>query len=49
MNKVIFNFIWDNKIVKIKKNIIISECKNGGLNMIDFMLMNKVLKFIWIK
>ena len=44
VNKVTFNFIWDNKIATI-----IGERKNGGLNMIDFTLMNKALKSIWIK
>ena len=28
---------------------IIGERENGGLNMIDFSLMNKALKCIWIK
>ena len=49
VNKVTFNFIWDNKIAKIERNTIIGERKNGGLNMIDFTLMNKALKSIWIK
>ena len=49
INKVTLNFIWDNKIAKIKKKTIIGECKNRGLNMIDFMLMNKALKSIWIE
>ena len=49
VNKVTFNFIWDNKIAKIKRNTIIGERKNGGLNMIDFTLMSKALKSIWIK
>ena len=29
--------------------LIIGERENGGLNMIDFSLMNKALKCIWIK
>ena len=50
VNKVTFNFVWNNKMAKIKKkNTIIGERKNGGLNMIDFTLMNKALKSIWIK
>ena len=49
VNKITFNFIWDNKIAKIKRNTIIGERENGGLNMIDFSLMNKALKCIWIK
>lgn len=49
VNKITFNFIWDNKIAKIKKSTIIGDRENGGLNMIDFALMNKALKCIWIK
>ena len=49
VNKITFNFIWDNKIAKIKRNTIIGECENLGLNMIDSSLMNKALKCIWIK
>ena len=49
VNKVTFNFIRNDKMAKIKKNTIIGERKNGGLNMIDFTLMNKALKSIWIK
>ena len=49
LRKVTFNFIWDNKIAKIKRNTIIGERENRGLNMIDFSLMNKALKCIWIK
>ena len=36
VNKITFNFIWDNKIAKIKRHTIIGERENGGLNMIDF-------------
>ena len=48
-DKITFNFIWDNKIAKIKNNTIIGEREKGGLSMIDFTLMNKALKCIWIK
>ena len=47
VNKI--TFIWENKIAKIKRNTIIRERENGVLNMIDFSLMNKALKCIWIK
>ena len=36
-------------MAKIKRNTIIGECENLGLNMIDSSLMNKALKCIWIK
>ena len=46
VNKITFNFIWDNKIAKIKRNTIIGERENGGEHD---SLMNKALKCIWIK
>lgn len=49
VNKITFGFIWDNKTPKIKKSTIIGDKGNGGLNMIDFTLMNKALKCIWVK
>ena len=33
INKLIFNFIWAGKPPKIKRNTIIGENKNGGLNV----------------
>lgn len=48
-NKITFNFIWNNKKAKIEKNAIIGERENGGLGMIDFSLMNKAFKYVWIK
>ena len=49
VNKITFNFIWDNKIAEIKRNTIIGERENGDLNVIDFSLMNKALKCTWIR
>ena len=48
MNKITFNFIWDGRPPKIKKNTIIGEKKNGGLKMCDFTIMEKALKIAWI-
>ena len=48
VEKLIFNFIWDGKPLKIKKLTIIGEKKHGGLKMIDFSIMNKALKVAWI-
>ena len=49
VNKITFNFIWDNKIAKIKRNTIIGVRENGDLNMTDFSLVNKALKCTWIR
>ena len=43
-----FNFLWDGKGDKIKRDIMISDYNNGGLRMVDIKLFNKALKFSWI-
>ena len=43
-----FNFLWDGKGDKIKRDIMISDYNNGGLRMIDIKLFNKALKSSWI-
>ena len=48
INSIIFNFIWDEKLPKIKKSTIIGERKHGGLKMTDFNILNKALKVAWI-
>ena len=48
IEKLIFDFIWDEKPAKIKKSTIIEEKKQGGLKMIDFNIMNKALNVAWI-
>ena len=49
INRIFYNFLWDGKGDKIKRDIIISEYKSGGLRMIDIKSFNKALKSTWIK
>ena len=49
INKLIFNFIWQGKPPKIKRNTIIGAKKDGGLKMCDFEIMEKALKIAWVK
>ena len=44
--KLTFNFIWEGKPGKIKKTI--AEMKHGGLKMMNFEIMEKVLKIAWV-
>ena len=37
------------KETKIKRNIIINDCREGGLKMIDVDSFNRSLKAVWIK
>ena len=49
VDKLIFDFIWDYKIPKIKKTTLIKDKENGGLNVINFSLFDKALKICWVK
>ena len=49
IHNILFNFLWDGKGDKIKRDIMISDYENGGLRMIDIKLFNKALKLSWIK
>ena len=40
INNIFFNFLWDGKGDKIKRNIMISNYENGGLKMIDIKVFN---------
>jgi len=46
---MIFNFIWQGKPPKIKRMTIVGEKNKGRLKMIDFEVMNTMLKIVWIK
>ena len=49
VNKLFFDFLWNSKGDKIKRDIIISDYENGGLKTIDIKLFTKALKSSWVK
>ena len=49
VNKVFFHLIWNHEPAKIRKTTLIKNKKEGGLNMKDFCLFDKVLKLTWVK
>jgi len=49
INKLFFNFLWNNKGDKIKHAVMINDYPNRGLKMIDVASFNKSLKASWIK
>ena len=49
INRLTFNFIWEDKRAKIKKTTIIRERQQGELKMIDFEIMEKAPKLAWIE
>ena len=44
-----YNFLWSGRGDKIKRDVMISDYKNGGLRMIDIKSFNKALKSTWVK
>ena len=49
INDLFFDFLWNSKGDKIKRNIITQNYGNGGLRMIDIKSFNKALKRLWIR
>ena len=49
MNKLFFNFLWNNKPDKIKRSIAKQKLLKGGLGMVDVKNFEESLKLTWIK
>ena len=49
INKMCFQFLWNNRSSKIKKDVLIKECSEGGLGMIEIESFNKTLKLTWMR
>ena len=49
LNGLFFDFLWNNKGDKIKRNVITQNYGNGVLRMIDISSFNKALKSVWIR
>ena len=44
----LFNFLWKNKKVKIKREVLFQETSKGGLNFPNFVTTVKALRLSWI-
>ena len=49
INKICFQFLWDDKPSKIKKDVVIKDCREGGLGMTDIQSFDKALKLTWMR
>ena len=49
INNMFYSFLWSGRGDKIKRDVMISDYKNGGLRMIDIKSFNKALKSTWVK
>ena len=49
INKMLYEFLWDGKPDKLKREIAKQKIENGGINMIDISLFEKSLKLTWVR
>lgn len=49
INSLLFCFIWKYKTECVQRKSIIRNYKEGGLNALDFNIINQTLKINWIK
>ena len=49
IDKTIFEFLWNKKTPKVKKDSIISNIEDGGLKMPDIYAIHDSFKISWIK
>jgi len=49
INVMFYNFLWNDRGGKMKRNVMINDYSKGGLKMIDIASFNRSLKATWIK
>ena len=49
VNNTFFQYLWENKPDKVKRETMIQDYGDGGLRMLNFPLMIKSMKAMWIK
>ena len=49
IDKLLFDYLWDNKRSKIKRTTMIAKIEDGGLGMIDVHEVHNAAKCTWIK
>ena len=49
INNMFYDFLWSGRGDKIKGDVTIRDCENGGLRMIDIKSFNRALKSTWVK
>ena len=49
INDMLYEFLWDGKPDKIKRDVIKLKLESGGLGMIDIILFDKSLKLTWLR
>lgn len=48
VDAMLYNFLWKNKPHYLKKSVVINSQNKGGLNFIDFNILNNSIKITWL-
>ena len=49
LNTILFKFLWDDKLDKLKREVVTLHTHQGGLNMINIEHFITSLKITWIR
>ena len=49
LNRLFYNFIWDNKPDKVRRNTLVRDIPHGGLKMVHIQSFMAYLKVGWLK
>jgi len=49
INRMLYGFLWSGKRDKVKREVMIKSCRDGGIGMVDIFMLNKALKLTWMK
>jgi len=48
LERILYNFVWNSTVDRIKRKTLIANYNDGGLNMIDCRSQSKALKVKWL-
>lgn len=49
IDTMLLNFVWKNKTHFVRKSVLMNTIDKGGLNFLDFTILNNTFKINWIK
>ena len=49
LNTILFNFLWNSKVDKVKRDVVIKDYIHGGLKMINIRAFMESLKLGWVR
>lgn len=49
IDKMLFNFVWKNRIHHLKNTLLMNSYDKGGMNFLNFTTLNNTFKINWLK